>query len=264
MSVLSEIIEGVKADEAARKLTPNQLAEKIASAPKPLPALSIFQQREFSIIAEIKRSSPSKGELATIPEPDSLAAIYQEAGATAISVLTEERRFKGSLKDLEVVRSAVDIPILRKDFMVSEYLIEESRAFGADIILLIVAALDNYQLRDYLQITESLGMSALIEVHNQEELDRALAVEAKIIGVNARNLKTLEVNQSAFAELMPEIPNQIIRVAESGIFENSDVVTARELGADAILVGEALVRADNPSEKIQEFLRGATSARKVE
>ena len=148
--------------------------------------------------------------------------------------------------------------------MVSEYLIEESRAFGADIILLIVAALDNHQLRDYLQITESLGMSALVEVHNQEELDRALAVEAKIIGVNARNLKTLEVNQSAFAELMPEIPNQIIRVAESGIFEKSDVVTARELGADAILVGEALVRADNPSEKIQEFLRGATSARKVE
>ena len=264
MSVLSEIIEGVKADEAARKLAPSQLAEKIASASKPLPALAIFQQREFSVIAEIKRSSPSKGELASIPEPASLATIYQKAGASAISVLTEERRFKGSLKDLEVVRSAVDIPILRIDFMVSEYLIEESRAFGADIILLIVAALDDHQLRDYLQITESLGMSALIEIHNQEELERALAVEAKIIGVNARNLKTLEVNQSVFAELMPKIPSQIIRVAESGIFEKSDVIKARDFGADAILVGEALVRADNPSEKIEEFIRGATSARKVE
>jgi indole-3-glycerol phosphate synthase len=263
VSVLSEIIEGVKADEAARKLAPNQLAEKIASASKPLPALSIFQQSEFSVIAEIKRSSPSKGELASIPEPASLAAIYQKAGATAISVLTEERRFKGSLKDLEVVRSAVDIPILRKDFMVSEYLIEESRAYGADIVLLIVAALDDHQLRGYLQIAESLGMSALIEVHNQEELERALAVEAKIIGVNARNLKTLEVNQSAFAELMPKIPSQIIRVAESGIFERSDVIMARNLGADAILVGEALVRADNPSVKIEEFIRRATSAGKV-
>jgi indole-3-glycerol phosphate synthase len=148
VSALLQIIEGVKADEAARKLNPSKLTEKIADAPKVVPALSKFQKSGFSVIAEIKRSSPSKGELAQIPEPTDLAKLYQEGGASAISVLTEGRKFKGSLRDLEVVRAAVNIPVLRKDFMVSEYLVQESRAYGADMILLIVAALDDHQLKD--------------------------------------------------------------------------------------------------------------------
>ena len=264
MSALLQIIEGVKADEATRRLTPGKLAEKIAAAPKAISALEKFKSREFSVIAEIKRSSPSKGQLAQIPEPAALAKIYQEGGATAISVLTEGRKFKGSLIDLMEVREAVDIPILRKDFMVSEYLVQESRAYGADLILLIVAALDDHQLKDYFQIAEALGMSALIEVHDQYELERALAIDPKMIGVNSRNLKTLEVNSEVFAQLIPLIPNQIIRIAESGIFDTMDVVTAQNLGADAILVGEALVRANSPKEKIQEFLTGVNSVGKVE
>ena len=264
MSALLQIIEGVKADEATRRLTPGKLAEKIAAAPKAISAVEKFKSREFSVIAEIKRSSPSKGQLAQIPEPAALAKIYQEGGATAISVLTEGRKFKGSLIDLMEVREAVDIPILRKDFMVSEYLVQESRAYGADLILLIVAALDDHQLKDYFQIAEALGMSALIEVHDQYELERALAIDPKMIGVNSRNLKTLEVNSEVFAQLIPLIPNQIIRIAESGIFDTMDVVTAQNLGADAILVGEALVRANSPKEKIQEFLTGVNSVGKVE
>lgn len=264
MSALLQIIEGVKADEATRRLTPGKLAEKIAAAPKAISALEKFKSREFSVIAEIKRSSPSKGQLAQIPEPAALAKIYQEGGATAISVLTEGRKFKGSLIDLMEVREAVDIPILRKDFMVSEYLVQESRAYGADLILLIVAALDDHQLKDYFQIAEALGMSALIEVHDQYELERALAIDPKMIGVNSRNLKTLEVNSEVFAQLIPLIPNQIIRIAESGIFDTKDVVTAQNLGADAILVGEALVRANSPKEKIQEFLTGVNTVGKVE
>ena len=264
MSALLQIIEGVKADEATRRLTPGKLAEKIAAAPKAISALEKFKSREFSVIAEIKRSSPSKGQLAQIPEPAALAKIYQEGGATAISVLTEGRKFKGSLMDLMEVREAVDIPILRKDFMVSEYLVQESRAYGADLILLIVAALDDHQLKDYFQIAEALGMSALIEVHDQYELERALAIDPKMIGVNSRNLKTLEVNSEVFAQLIPLIPNQIIRIAESGIFDTKDVVTAQNLGADAILVGEALVRANSPKEKIQEFLTGVNTVGKVE
>lgn len=264
MSALLQIIEGVKADEATRKLNPGKLAEKIADAPKVVPALSKFQKGNFSVIAEIKRSSPSKGELAQIPEPTDLAKLYQEGGASAISVLTEGRKFKGSLRDLEVVRAAVDIPVLRKDFMVSEYLVQESRAYGADMILLIVAALDDHQLKDYFQIAKALDMTALIEVHNHHELERALAIDAKMIGVNSRNLKTLEIDSEVFGQLIPLIPNQIIKVAESGIFESKDVISARKFGADAILVGEALVRAANPKEKIQEFLAGANSAGKVE
>ncbi|MFM8205684.1 MAG: indole-3-glycerol phosphate synthase TrpC [Actinomycetales bacterium] len=264
MSALLQIIEGVKADEATRRLTPGKLAEKIAAAPKAISALEKFKSREFSVIAEIKRSSPSKGQLAQIPEPAALAKIYQEGGATAISVLTEGRKFKGSLIDLMEVREAVDIPILRKDFMVSEYLVQESRAYGADLILLIVAALDDHQLKDYFQIAEALGMSALIEVHDQYELERALAIDPKMIGVNSRNLKTLEINSEVFAQLIPLIPNQIIRIAESGIFDTKDVVTAQNLGADAILVGEALVRANSPKEKIEEFLTGVNTVGKVE
>jgi len=264
VSALLQIIEGVKADEATRKLAPGKLAEKIAAAPKAIPALSKFKAEKFSVIAEIKRSSPSKGELAEIPEPAELARIYQEGGATAISVLTEGRRFKGSLQDLEVVRSSVDIPVLRKDFMVSEYLVQESRAYGADLILLIVAALDDHQLKDYFQISEALEMTTLIEVHNHQELERALAIDAKMIGVNSRNLKTLEVNSEVFADLIPLIPNEIVKVAESGIFDMKDVIAAHSFGADAILVGEALVRAKNPREKIQEFLTGANSTGKVE
>jgi indole-3-glycerol phosphate synthase len=170
-------------------------------------------------------------------------------------VLTEERRFSGSLADLATVRGAVQIPILRKDFMVDEYQFYEARAYGADVVLLIVAALSSHQLKDYFEMATELGMASVIEVHTHDELERAMEIKPRIIGINSRNLKTLEVDQRVFAQLLPEIPSEIIRVAESGISTRSEVESAEGFGADAILVGEALVRAGDPISTLQA-LRG--------
>jgi indole-3-glycerol phosphate synthase len=246
MSVLDSIIEGVREDLAARRLPLHDLHEKLEYAPAPIDAHARLRGDLTSVIAEVKRSSPSKGALAEITDPASLARTYEEAGASVISVLTERRRFGGSLDDLTAVRSAVKIPVLRKDFMVDEYQFYEARAYGADVVLLIVAALSANQLRDYYEMATELGMASLVEVHTHEELDRAMEIEPRIIGINSRNLKTLEVDQRAFAELLPEIPASIIRVAESGISTRLEVESAESFGADAILVGEALVRAGDP------------------
>lgn len=246
MSVLDSIIEGVREDLAVRRLSLHDLQEKLEHAPAPIDAHQLLRNDHISVIAEVKRSSPSKGVLADISDPAALAHNYEEAGASVISVLTEKRRFGGSLADLTAVRSAVKIPVLRKDFMVDEYQFYEARAYGADVVLLIVAALSTHQLRDYFEMATELGMASLVEVHTHEELERAMEIEPRIIGINARNLKTLEVDQRAFAELLPEIPVSIIRVAESGISTRSEVEVAESYGADAILVGEALVRAGDP------------------
>lgn len=254
MSALDSIIAGVREDLEQRRIPMGQLLESVELAPKVRACLPSLVTQEISLIAEIKRSSPSKGALAAISDPAALAAAYEEAGATVISVLTEQRRFGGSLADLDNVRKAVKIPILRKDFMVSEYQFYEARAHGADIVLLIVAALGQNQLDDYFQLTKELGMSALIEVHTHDELERALEISPEIIGVNSRNLKTLEVDTQAFAQLIPQIPLSVARVAESGISKREDVVFARECGASAILVGEALVRTNSPSVAIDELL----------
>lgn len=252
--VLSEIIAGVRADEESRRLSPRELKERIDAAPPVRDTLASLKSRRFSVIAEVKRSSPSKGELAKIPDPKRLASIYAEHGAGAISVLTEGRRFGGSLADLSAVRSEVETPLLRKEFIVSEYLIEESRAYGADFILLIVAALDQIQLRDFYAIVRGLGMQALFEIHDEAELERAMALEPAIIGVNARNLKTLSVSSEPFQRLLPMIPANIYRIAESGISGAGDARFARDCGADAILVGESLVRAVDPGVALGELL----------
>lgn len=255
MSVLDSIIEGVREDLATRRLPLHDLQEKLDLAPMPIDPHDGLRGNQVTVIAEVKRSSPSKGVLAAISDPASLASTYQEAGASVISVLTEKRRFGGSLEDLTAVRSVVEIPILRKDFMVDEYQFYEARAYGADIVLLIVAALSSNQLKDYYEMAEALGMASLVEVHTHEELERAMELEPRIIGINSRNLKTLEVDQRAFAQLLPEIPETIIRVAESGISTRGEVESARSCGADAILVGEALVRAGDPLSTLRT-LRG--------
>jgi indole-3-glycerol phosphate synthase len=208
----------------------------------------------MKVIAEVKRSSPSKGSLSAITDPAALAESYQKAGASVISVLTEERRFKGSLSDLDAVRSRVDIPVLRKDFMVDEYQFYEARAHGADLVLLIVAALSKSQLKDFFDIATELKMAALIEVHTADELERALEISPRIVGVNSRNLKTLEVEPKAFADLIPQIPAELIRVAESGISTRSDVEFAQNSGAKAILVGEALVTSGDPDLAMRTLL----------
>ena len=246
MSVLDSIIEGVREDLAARRLSLHDLQERLDNAPAPIDPHSGLKKDLISVIAEVKRSSPSKGVLAEITDPAALAHKYEEAGASVISVLTEKRRFGGSLDDLTAVRSAVEIPILRKDFMIDEYQFYEARAYGADVVLLIVAALSTYQLKDYYEMATELWMASLVEVHTHDELERAMEIQPRIIGVNSRNLKTLEVDQRTFAELLPEIPPSIIRVAESGISTRLEVESAESFGAHAILVGEALVRAGDP------------------
>lgn len=254
MSVLDSIIEGVREDLARRRKPLTQIHEQMSQAPYALDAYAALLGEQMKVIAEVKRSSPSKGELSAIADPASLAEQYQEAGASVISVLTEERRFKGSLADLAAVRARVTLPILRKDFMVDEYQFFEARAYGADVVLLIVAALSKSQLRDFYDVATELGMASLIEVHTADELERALEISPQIVGVNSRNLKTLEVNQEAFADLIPRIPPSLIRVAESGIASRADVEFAQNAGANAILVGEALVTSGDPKLAMRTLL----------
>ena len=254
MSVLDSIIEGVREDLAARRGSMAALHERIDAQVPALDAHSFLSRAEMNVIAEVKRSSPSKGNLAPITDPAALAEKYQEAGAAAVSVLTEQRRFGGSLADFDVVRSRIDIPVLRKDFMVDEYQFLEARAHGADIVLLIVAALSKSQLKDFYDLATELGMASLIEVHTQSELESAMDISPRIVGVNSRNLKTLEVSASVFEELIPAIPSSVIRVAESGISTRADVVQAQKAGASAILVGESLVKSGNPISAMRELL----------
>lgn len=254
MSVLDSIIAGVREDLAKRRKSLNELHEQMSQAVPPLDAHSVFNRDVMSVIAEVKRSSPSKGALSTITDPAALAEQYEAAGASVISVLTEERRFKGTLADLTAVRSRVLIPVLRKDFMVDEYQFFEARAHGADMVLLIVAALAKSQLRDFYDLATELGMAALIEVHTADELERAMEISPRIVGVNSRNLKTLDVDPAAFSDLIPRIPLDVIRVAESGISQRSDVEFAQRHGANAILVGEALVISADPNLAMRTLL----------
>jgi indole-3-glycerol phosphate synthase len=254
MSVLDSIIEGVKEDLEARRLSRAQILEAVETAPPARSDISGFHTAPLSIIAEVKRSSPSKGSLAPIADPALLASRYEKGGASAISVLTERRRFGGSLEDLDAVRKSVNLPILRKDFMVDQYQFLEARAHGADLVLLIVAALSKNQLSDYLALTQELGMHAIVEVHTNAELEIALENPCEFIGVNSRNLKTLEVDPVGFKELLPQIPKDVIRIAESGISTRAEVEFAIECGANAVLVGEALVRAGDPEFAMQHLL----------
>ena len=253
-SALSEIIEGVLADVENRLVPISILEKQLDQAPVLRDAYSALSQKGLSLIAEVKRSSPSKGALATISNPVELANSYQAGGAEIISILTEERRFKGSISDLVSVRSAVSIPVLRKDFIVTEFQVYESRIIGSDLLLLIVAGLSKSQLKDYFQLATSLGMQVLVEVHDLSEVELALEIDSKIIGVNCRNLKTLEIDKTAFDLILPRLPENVLKVAESGISTRDEVEKIESLGANAILVGETLVKSGNPVHTIKELL----------
>ena len=218
-TVLDSILEGVRADVAAREAQVSMAEVKAAAeaAPPARDVMAALRAPGIAVIAEVKRASPSRGEIAPIRDPGELARAYQNGGARVISVLTEQRRFNGSLADLDAVRAAVTIPVLRKDFIVRPYQIHEARAHGADMLLLIVAALEQQALVSMLDRTESLGMTALVEVHTEEEADRALQAGARVIGVNARDLKTLDVDRDCFGRIAPGLPSNVIRVAESGV-----------------------------------------------
>ena len=259
MTVLDEIITGVRADMAARMVhvTPSQLSERIRWMGPTLDPRPRFAGPDISVIAEVKRSSPSKGALATIDDPAAVAKAYQQGGAAAISVLTEKRRFGGTPEDLWDVREAVDIPILRKDFVVDPYQVLEARAWGADLVLLIVAALSDRMLKVLHEQAVSLGLLPLVEVHTEEEMRRALLLEPELIGVNNRNLKTLDVELARFEHLRPMIPEGTLVVAESGIRNGDDVRRVHDAGADVVLVGEALVTSDNREQAVKNLISAA-------
>ena len=253
MSVLDEIIAGVREDLAAREAA-TPLADMRAALADVEPArdpMPHFRAAGSSVIAEVKRKSPSKGELADIPDPAVLAAAYARGGAAAISVLTEQRRFNGTLADLRAVRAAVETPILRKDFIVSSYQLVEGRAAGADLALLIVAALDDDELRRLHDEARELDLTVLVEVHDEAETERAVALGAELIGVNARNLKTLAVDNDTFGRLAKLIPDDRVKVAESGISGPSDVQRFVDQGASVVLVGEALVKDGDPTAAVR-------------
>jgi indole-3-glycerol phosphate synthase len=256
VSVLDDILDGVRADLAARQeLEPlDRLKEAAGRAPSPRNVMAAFRGTEVAVIAEVKRASPSKGAMAAIADPAALAADYEAGGARIISVLTEKRKFGGSLDDLAAVRAAVQVPVLRKDFVVSSYQLWEARAYGADLVLLIVAALEQNALVSLVERAVSIGLVPLVEVHTQEELDRALEAGARIVGINARNLRTLEVDRTVFAQLAPRVPDGIIKIAESGVRGPHDLLAYAAAGADAVLVGESLVTGKDPRSAVADLV----------
>lgn len=256
MTVLDDIVAGVREDLVRRQqqTSLDQLKERVGRTPAALDALAALRAPGISVIAEIKRSSPSKGALAAIPDAAALAADYEAGGASAVSVLTESRRFGGSLADLAAVRGRVAVPVLRKDFVVSSYQLWEARAHGADLCLLIVAALEQNALVSLVERTRSLGMTPLVEVHDADELLRALDAGAGLVGVNARDLRTLEVDRSVFARVAARVPGEVVTIAESGVRGPHDLLAYAADGADAVLVGEGVVAGGNPRQAVADLV----------
>ncbi|GAA3746469.1 indole-3-glycerol phosphate synthase TrpC [Streptomyces tremellae] len=256
MSVLDEIIDGVRADLAERqaRVGLDELKQRAARVPDAKDGVAALRGEGVRVICEVKRSSPSKGALAAIADPAALAGAYEEGGAAVISVLTEQRRFGGSLADLESVRARVDVPVLRKDFVVTSYQLWEARAYGADLVLLIVAALEQPALVSLVERAESIGLTPLVEVHDEDEAERAVDAGARVIGVNARNLKTLKVDRSTFERVAPELPAGVVKVAESGVRGPHDLIAYANAGADAVLVGESLVTGRDPRSAVADLV----------
>lgn len=249
-------VEDAEARAAARPLADvERLALAQAPARDALAALAPADR--VKIIAEVKRASPSRGDLAAIPDPALQARLYEQGGASAISVLTEARKFKGSLADLESVRAAVDLPVLRKDFIATEYQLLEARVSGADLALLIVAALDQEKLAALHALTLELGMTPLVETHSADEVARAVDLGARLIGVNARDLTTFELDRDLFGRVVDSIPADAIKVAESAVMAPADVAHYRAAGADVVLIGEALVTGD-PVATLGAFLEAGS------
>ena len=254
--MLSALTAGALEDASRRRedVSYQEVEAAALAMPPALDAIAALAPAEhIKVIAEVKRASPSRGDLAEIADPAGLARIYADNGASVISVLTEERKFKGSLADLRAVRAAVNVPILRKDFIAEEYQILEARAAGADLVLLIVAALDQATLVRLNSFALDLGLTVLVETHSLDEVNRALEISPKLLGVNARNLSTFELDRELFGSLVDVIPAGVITVAESAVRDATDVTHYRAAGADVVLVGEALVTSD-PALTLKSFL----------
>ena len=258
MSHLAPILESTRARiaELRQRVTPDVLEQRLAAAEPPRGFAAALGGPEIAVIAEIKRASPGAGALDPDLNAARLAAAYAEGGAAALSVVTEPDHFQGSLEDLQAGRGA-GLPVLRKDFILDELQVLESRAVGADALLLVVRAVGE-ELAHLAAVTGALGMDALIEVHDEAELERAVAAGAKLIGVNHRNLETFEVDPDRTAKLAPRVPPGSRLVALSGVSERAEVEALARAGADAVLVGESLVRAPDAASKLRE-LRGRSA-----
>ncbi len=258
--MLDEILDGVRADLAERqqRVSLDQLKEMAGRAPSPRDAAAALKSDGVSVIAEVKRASPSRGSMAEIADPAALAAAYESGGARVISVLTEQRRFNGTLDDLDAVRQAVQVPVLRKDFVVSSYQLWEARAHGADLVLLIVAALEQSALISLVERAESIGLLPLVEIHAEDELDRAVDAGARVIGVNARDLTTLKLDRRTVTAMLPRIPDGIVKIAESGVRGPHDLLAYAAAGADAVLVGESLVTGKDPRAAVADLVTAAS------
>ncbi len=258
--MLADLTAGAVQDAEERRLTePFDAVERRALAQPPaLDALEALSPADrVKIIAEVKRASPSRGDLAAIPDPALQATRYEQGGASAISVLTEGRKFKGSLADLQAVRAAVSLPVLRKDFIATEYQVLEARAAGADIVLLIVAGLDQARLASLHTLVRELGMTPLVETHTLDEVHRAADIDAQLIGVNARDLSTFQLDRDLFGRLVEHLPPAAVKIAESAVLAPADVAHYRAAGADVVLIGEALVTSD-PVTTLQSFLEAGS------
>ncbi|HWC72164.1 MAG TPA: indole-3-glycerol phosphate synthase TrpC [Actinomycetota bacterium] len=254
MGFLSDLVLGVRRELDAHPLDDGALLARAASRPPARGFIAALRGGRPALIAEVKRASPSAGSIAADADPIELARAYADGGAAAISVLTEPRHFAGALADLEAVRLTVQLPVLRKDFLVHPAQVIEARANGADAVLLIAACLTDEELTALLALSSDLGMSALVETHADDELDRALASGAEVIGVNARDLETLEVDSASALDRLARIPPGRVAVMESGIRDRADVEAAVDAGASAILVGEALMRASDPRAAVRELI----------
>ncbi len=257
MSILDAIVRDKRAElSERRRAIPRARLEALGRdlpPPRDFEAALRPPPGQVRVIAELKKASPSRGVLAADFDPEALARVYAAHGAAAISVLTDEKYFQGRLELLGLVRGVTDVPLLRKDFTIDEYQVWEARAAGADAILLIVAILDDPALGDFYAAAKGLGLGALVEVHTAAELDRALAVGARAIGINNRDLGTFETSLDTTLALLPSIPPGPIVVSESGFFTGEDVRRVVDAGVHAVLVGESLVRAADPGAKLREL-----------
>ena len=255
MGFLTDLLDRVRRDLQEHPLDDAALMARVSAMPPSRDLERALRTAEPpALIAEVKRASPSAGVIADDVNPSVLARGYEAGGATAISVLTEPRHFHGSLADLQAVRSSVSLPVLRKDFSLHPSQLIEARASGADAVLLIVAALTDAELQMLVSVAHDLGLATLVETHSDEDLRRALQTDAKLIGVNARDLETLEVDVEAALAQVGRVPDDRIAVLESGISTRANVDAALEAGASAILVGEALMRAVDPARAVRKLL----------
>jgi indole-3-glycerol phosphate synthase len=253
--LLVRLVAEARAEVMARRAArpESELLKLAAAAPAPRELAGALRGERLRVVAEAKARTPLMGVLSSDYAPGRLASLYAGAGAAAISVLCQETSFGGRPEHLAEARAATEIPIMRKDFVVTEHQVLEARALGADAVLLIVGALEPQRLRALLGLTRELGMEALIEVHDEAEVDLALAAGARVIGVNHRDLTTFQVDMSLTARLRPRVPPTVVLVAESGIHSADDARRMRAAGADAILVGEALMRSDDVAAKVREL-----------